>query len=462
MPPDPHHPRTSLLPALLALAAAIALILAIAAGTQLSFVRLNALTDARAQARELRLDIARTLSLVKDVETGARGYALSGREEYLEPYRWAVRELPAAYAALKRAVQRQALPFSGWTSLDTLMERRLDSARQLVVRRHTRGVEALQTLDALHEGRQAMEELRAGFARLDLLQAAHIDEQDARLRALRSRALILTWTATGTSTLLMLACTGLMLHERRARIRLAGALQDANRTLEVRVTERTRALAEARDRIGDYAVRLERSVEDERRRMAREVHDQIGQVFTGLRMILRGVPAGALAPEQERLMQQALDGGIATARRIASELRPPLLDDLGLQAALQHMLNGLLAGAALQVRVTLTDTDRLDDRQAIGLFRIVQEAASNVLHHAQASRFGVEGGRAAAGWRLLISDDGGGFDPARVRRGALGLGGMRERAELLGAHLEIDSAPGLDTRLTLKLPLPDTAAQERA
>jgi signal transduction histidine kinase len=179
-------------------------------------------------------------------------------------------------------------------------------------------------------------------------------------------------------------------------------------------------------------------------------------------MILHGLPTGTLGADQERLMHQALDGGIATARRLASELRPPLLDDLGLEAALRHMLDGLLAGSAMHVRVALEDASLLDERQSIGVFRIVQEAASNVLRHAQATRFTIESRRTPTGWRLTISDDGAGFDPARVRRGALGLVGMRERAEMLDAQLSVDSTPGGGSRVSLELPVRTGAADRYA
>ena len=468
----PQHPmgephplralRAYVQPAMFALAAAVALILALAIGAQASIARLHDLTDARARARDLRLEIERALSLFKDVEAGARGYALTGRDAFLAPYQSAVQTLAPAYEGMKRRIQAQGLHPDDWAQIDAQVDQRLQASRRIVTARtaHGNDAEPFSGLIAgdLADGRAAMDAIRTRFAELDARQAQHIVDQDLQLRMLRWRARALTWSAAAGAALLMCAGAWLLLRERRARATLAGQLREANRALEERVAARTLELSQARDRAAQYARRLEQGIEDERRRMAREVHDQIGQVFTGLRMILHGLPTGTLGADQERLMHQALDGGIATARRLASELRPPLLDDLGLQAALRHMLDGLLAGSAMHVRVALEDAALLDERQSIGVFRIVQEAASNVLRHAQATRLTIESRRTPTSWRLTISDDGAGFDPARVRRGALGLVGMRERAEMLDAQLSVDSTPGGGSRLSLELPVRTGAA----
>lgn len=224
--------------------------------------------------------------------------------------------------------------------------------------------------------------------------------------------------------------------------------------LEQRVLERTRELAEARERAQDFAAELQNSVESERRRIAREVHDQIGAAFTGIKMIFAGLPRNSLDPAQARTLMEALDGGLQTARRIAAELRPPLMDDLGLESAIRLLLEQQLEPLGIRHEVALAEQEVLDDQQAIGCYRIVQEACTNVMRHAHASTFSVRGRRvSAADYEVTLQDDGQGMPPGLPRKGALGLMGMQERALLLGGTLRFAAAPGGGTLLTLRLPL---------
>lgn len=226
------------------------------------------------------------------------------------------------------------------------------------------------------------------------------------------------------------------------------------RLLELGVRERTHELAEARERALDFAAALQNSVESERRRIAREVHDQIGAAFTGIKMILAGLPRNSLNPAQASALTEALDGGLQTARRIAAELRPPLMDDLGLESAIGLLLQQQLDPLGIRHEVALAEQEVLDDQQAIGCYRIVQEACTNVIRHAQASEFSVRGRRVPdAEYEITVQDNGRGMPSGQPRRGTLGLVGMQERALLLGGTLDFADAPGGGTLLTLRLPL---------
>ena len=201
--------------------------------------------------------------------------------------------------------------------------------------------------------------------------------------------------------------------------------------------------------------------EDERRRLARELHDGLGQTLT------------ALTNQLERL-QQKLDGGepasltgsVETARSALNEvrelsrlLRPPVLDDLGLPAALSWLTRTLEQRTGLRAVLTLEGLhQRLDPDLETLIFRIVQESLTNVLRHAGVDRAEVGISRIGTLLELRISDAGKGFDPQAVlARGeaadGLGLRGMRDRLELFGGHLEILSSPGHGTLLTAEVPL---------
>jgi signal transduction histidine kinase len=189
--------------------------------------------------------------------------------------------------------------------------------------------------------------------------------------------------------------------------------------------------------------------------LAREVHDQIGQVFTAISLIVSGLLPRALQPRQAQALDDALKLGVATSRRITAELRPPLLDELGLAAALRHHAPQRLEPAGLQGVLDVQQDERLSPEQALALFRIVQEALTNVLCHAQASRVDIRGGLAPDGqhYRLTVEDDGRGFTQIAARPGALGLTGMRERAAWHGGHCEWAVPAGGGTLVVVTLPL---------
>lgn len=192
--------------------------------------------------------------------------------------------------------------------------------------------------------------------------------------------------------------------------------------------------------------------------MAREVHDQLGQIFTALKMIVQSVPREAFPPGQEAALNQALEMGIASARKITADLRPPLLDDLGLADALEHFSKEITRTGKVECQVAITDHGELSPDQALGLFRITQEAVTNTLRHAHASHIVISGQGKAGRYTLTIEDDGCGFDPGTIRQGAMGLVNMHERAILMNGSWMITSRPGSGTRIEIVLPIKQNSA----
>lgn len=208
-------------------------------------------------------------------------------------------------------------------------------------------------------------------------------------------------------------------------------------------------------RLGRSVLRVQ---EDERRRLARELHDGLGQNLTALQHrldrighdlphdpALRGHLEAALA-----LCRSALDD----TRQMSRLLRPPILDDLGLEPALQWLARSQGEASNLTIAVEVEPLPPLDDDLQTLLFRLAQEALNNVAKHAQAHhvllRLVVRGGLL----QLQIADDGGGCDPeVALRTGGSGLGGMRERLRLHGGRLELHSSPGNGARIRAVVPL---------
>lgn len=220
---------------------------------------------------------------------------------------------------------------------------------------------------------------------------------------------------------------------------------------------------EADAKLRQLAQRVVQSQEEERARLSRELHDGIGQLLVSVKLVLeaatnriRLAPAeGASVAPILGMALSRLDSAFNEVRRVARNLRPALLDDLGLYAALQHLAREMQAGSTLQVEVTQTGQPReLVDEQATALFRIAQEALTNVERHAHASRVDVELEFSPSATRLTVRDNGTGFDVARMQHDpqrGIGLRNLRERMAALGGQFDIVSMPS-GTRLVAVLP----------
>lgn len=221
---------------------------------------------------------------------------------------------------------------------------------------------------------------------------------------------------------------------------------------------------EADAKLRQLAQRVVQSQEEERARLSRELHDGIGQLLVSVKLVLeaatnriRLAPAdgAAVAPILGMALNR-LDSAFNEVRRVARNLRPALLDDLGLYAALQHLAREMQAGSTLLVDVTQSGQPReLTDEQATALFRIAQEALTNVERHAHASRVDVELEFSPSATRLTVRDNGTGFDVARMQRDpqrGIGLRNLRERMAALGGQFDIVSLPS-GTRLVAMLPV---------
>lgn len=202
--------------------------------------------------------------------------------------------------------------------------------------------------------------------------------------------------------------------------------------------------------------------EDERRRIARELHDSTSQSLTSLKVGLRNLEHQCqLCAQQVHLtdMRQVVDVTLDEVHELAVQLRPAVLDNLGLEAALERYIRQWQARyhIAVDLLVHLGD-QRLPEGVEIALYRIIQEAFTNIARHAQAHAVSVLVERKQQEVVVVIEDDGLGFDPKQVSKdGHLGLLGMQERAELVGGRLTIESAPGKGCSLFIRIPLAEPA-----
>ena len=229
------------------------------------------------------------------------------------------------------------------------------------------------------------------------------------------------------------------------------------------VSERKRAQEAART----YSRRLIQAQEAERRRISRELHDQVGQILTAVKMKLHALQQEYSSPEIFSSIDDnigVIDEAVSQVRDLSVVLRPLLLDDFGLVVALRWYLDRQSKNCGVPAEFitrSLTEDDRFSSELETACFRIVQEAVTNVIRHAKASRISVMLERTGPDLILLIVDDGAGFDVKAVRSGAavatLGLRGMEERVQAVGGSISIDSAPALGTEICARFPTQEAA-----
>jgi len=453
-----HAPRIDFNIALLILVGLVLFVL-VALNSYQNLHVMEQTTNLRAQAREGVVSSGKVLSLIKDIETGQRGYILTGDPDYLDPYQVGLAQIGPAFSRLQQQLAHLPLTFEIQHSLNTLIEQQIELARRGVETRRLQGFDAALKTIQDNEGRVTMDAIRVRFARLDLLLRQEIDSRNQKISTLKRRAFWSEGSLTLLGIVLITGAYGLLLREQKRRIRAEKALQYANAHLETEVVHRTAELEKARGEIAAFALRLDSGIEEERRRLAREVHDQLGQIFTALKMSLnhhfKAVPA--MAEPVER-MNRLLGEGVATARRIAGELRPPLLDDLGLGAALAHKAQRFSEDTGVPCEAVIGHDERLSPQQATQLYRIVQEALTNVARHADASQVWIEGTASDDLYELAVEDNGRGISGVVTR--SLGLLSLRERAALMGGTLEL--GPGRTGGLRVLVRLPLKPSQEMA
>jgi len=226
------------------------------------------------------------------------------------------------------------------------------------------------------------------------------------------------------------------------------------------------ALRRSREELRELAAAAHTVREQEKSRIARELHDELAQALTALKIdvgwVREKLPnpdplvAGKLAS-----MQGLLDSTVAATRRISADLRPLMLDDLGLVPAAEWLVQNFTqrTGIACELAIGSADLD-LQDPFATAIFRILQESLTNVARHAGATQVEITIDKDDSAITLTVSDNGRGFAPADPRKpGSFGLLGLRERAHLLGGTVALESAPGQGARIEVRIPTPQEQPQ---
>ena len=384
-----------------------------------------------------------------DAETAQRGFLMTGRDSYLAPLQAA---RPRIDEVLERLRQQYAQ--TGWAALvDEVRKRsyeRLSELQETVALSQAGRTDAWQTVLLTDIGREKMDAVRVALGRLESYENHRIAEDHRAI----DRALTVGRFGVHGLSLLSLLWLFHFLRKNEALLRLreehAAELRHERDRLDGEVVRRTAELS-------DLAQHLTQVREDERGRLARELHDELGSLLTAVKLDIARVRRLSSREDldglRERLqhMSDLIDEGISLKRRIIEDLRPSALSNLGLHAALEILTREFGERSGLQVETRLEELP-LSDSAALAVYRLVQESLTNVLRHAQASRVDVSLQALPGAVQVMVQDDGRGFELQKVGAGHHGLLGMRYRLEALGGRLDIESAPGQGTRLLARLP----------
>lgn len=399
------------------------------------------------------LALAETQHLLRgmlDAETGQRGFLLTGRSGYLQPYQWTVANLDKALAALAAHYRDDAVvrPI-----VQRLAERAQEKLSELTttLELHDQGRdEAWRELMLSDIGKEKMDAVReAATALIDIELGRIVSERQHVLETLHLSRI-------GIHVLALLGMLALFLYLRLvrrvddARHHHAQELLAERDRLEGVVGERTAELTE-------LASHLQTAREDERSRLARELHDELGALLTAAKIDTARLKRslGDRAPDiDERLehLGSTLNAGIALKRRIIEDLRPSSLSNLGLNAALEIQAHEFESRCEARVHAALHEV-ALSDSAQITVFRLVQEALTNIAKYARASHVQLSVVPEGSMVHVAVRDNGVGFDPAAATRNSHGLMGMRYRVQAEGGRLRIDAAPGRGTLVEAWLPL---------
>lgn len=448
----------------LVLAAGMVLSLGIALYAENGYRRLEDANRQLAVAQELQTSLLGTLALVVNAEAAQRGYLLTGRREYLEPYNEAIPLITASMSQLSEllvangtAGQREiASRFNG------LVGKKLAEMEATLALFDRQGPGSAQALIETGIGRRTMDDIRKEVADLTSTHRRNVtgarDRWDNDIFFARIGMMLMTaFTIALLVVVWILVRRDMREHEARR-----AALAHERARLEAEVNERTAELAELSNHL--QLVR-----EEEKSKLARDIHDELGGILVSAKMDVTwaqervGKADPVAAGKLDRALK-ALDDGVQIKRRIIEELRPTLLDNLGLGAALEWQVHQVCDRAGLACEITVPDDDSaIPPAASIALYRILQESLTNVVKYAKAKQVAVDLAIADGSVMLLVEDDGVGI-PERAQHNRLshGISGMRQRVASLGGQFDVRRRPEGGTRIEVHIPLappvPDPAA----
>jgi len=406
----------------------------------------------RAAQRERSL--ADVWQMVRSAESSQRGYLLTDNTTYLMPFQEASGNLPQAltsldqaYAAAPPAVRADV------AELERLLNEKFEEMRDTLEAYRTRGRAAALELMRTDVGMLTMRRIDDRVRNIDKAVTADILQASESWRIRRWVGLATTTAALAASVGLVLLLSRLAVRQLRFRERQAAELAQRHAELEQLVEQRTAELSE-------LSTHLQSLAEQEKSALSRELHDELGGLLVAARMDVSWIEERLRSQDPElqahfRRVHEALQSGVDVKRRVVENLRPSLLDNLGLFPALRSQIADSCARAGLKcIECFAQEELRLTPEASITVFRIVQEALTNIVKHARARTVEVSIEQVAPWLVLRIRDDGVGLPLERLRAlRAHGLAAMRQRAAGLGGQWQVRRPSSGGTEIEVRLPL---------
>ena len=405
-------------------------------------------------AAQRQVALADVWQLVRQAESSQRGYILTDSPTYLMPFQEASGNLPQALSRLEQAFA-SATPTvrADVAEVEKLVNAKFEEMRDTLEAYRTRGRAAALELMRTDVGVLTMRRIDDRVRSIEKSETANILQASASWQTRRWVSLATQVAALAASIGLVLMLSRLVMRQLRFREREASELAQRHAELEQLVEQRTEELSE-------LSTHLQSLAEQEKSALSRELHDELGGLLVAARMDVSWIEERLKSPDPEvqshfRRVHEALQSGVDVKRRVVENLRPSLLDNLGLFPALRSQVADACGRAGIRCIERYPNEElHLTPESSITVFRIVQEALTNIVKHARAQRVEVTVEPRTPWLMLRIRDDGVGLPLERLRAlRSHGLAAMRQRAAGLGGQWQVRRPAGGGTEIEVRLPL---------
>ena len=436
----------------------LALALLINLGALIAVDRANEhLNEARARivaSRETTGEVLHLQSMLYEAESAQRGYLYTGKAAYLQPLRENKDQIPTARSRLRAMVNDDPLQILSIDRIGALATEKIAEINETVALQQSGQKEAARSIVLSDRGKKLIGEIDAEVARFRVRETATLttrsqDWADIQLAIRWGFAAIIFMNA-------MMIMTGAIFIIRNLARERASAVRH-----DLREVELTSEVAVRAEELRALSAHLLNAQEKQRHNIARDLHDELGGTLSAIKLdIIMGRDAAAKRNDEKSVARlqrahSAIDGAVQFVRRLIEDLRPTLLDNLGFEAALQSLTAqfGERAECRCEISLPAGELD-LSPLQSTALYRICQEALTNVMKYAKARRVTISLSCDGASWKLIIADDGVGLDATRLgTTTAHGLLGMRERMIALGGSFDIQGPTNRGTTIKAIFPM---------
>lgn len=411
-------------------------------------------SDAYARSYEIKRALSAFQAVAISAEASQRGYLLTGRTEYLAPFFEARERWRHELAQLRTLIQQDRRDPRSLTPLEALMGDALAKLERQIAANDSPGPAGAVDVRGTQSAKETMDELRRIVDRM-------LQEEDGRIAALRQEVFRDMLVTVGVAFITTLVASAVVLGLYRLLRRYLSAREQAEQALRQSNVQLNHTVAERTAKLAELSQHLLRVAEEEKAKVARDLHDTLGSNLTAINMdlnwVFKRLPESP--PElRERLHRalQMLTTTVELKRNLIEGLRPSHLDSLGLGFAMRTLCDEFAKRTGVHSELdAVEDFEDLDPTLSIAIYRIAQEALTNTAKHAQARHTHLQLRREGSGVRLTIRDDGRGITPeAMAKPKSHGLTGMRERVHQLGGWMDIHPGPdGVGTVIEAYFPM---------